>query len=51
MTVKVRCGGDVGLVKCGRGCAEVGAWVWLWASVEEQCWGQVMVGGGRYVRR
>ncbi len=24
---KGRC---VGWVKCGRGCARVGAWVWLW---------------------
>ena len=26
---KVRCSGGVGLVKCGRGCERVGAWVWL----------------------
>ena len=30
--VMVRCGGGVGLVKCGRGCAMGGAWVWLWAG-------------------
>ena len=27
---KVRCSGGVGLVKYGRGCEGVGAWVWLW---------------------
>ena len=30
--VIVRCSGGVGLVKYGRGCARVGAWVWLWAG-------------------
>ena len=30
--VMVRCGGGVGLVKCGRGCEGVGAWVWLRAG-------------------
>ena len=29
---QVRCGGGIGLVKYGSGCARVGAWVWLWAG-------------------
>ena len=28
----VRYSGGIGLVKCERGCARVGAWVWLRAS-------------------
>ncbi len=30
--VMVRYSGGIGLVKCERGCARVGAWVWLRAS-------------------
>ena len=30
--VMVCCGGGVGWVRCGRGCAKVGAWVWLRAG-------------------
>ena len=47
----VRCGGGIGLVKYGRGCARVGAWVWLWASDGALRWRCGVVDGGRYVRR
>ena len=49
--VMVRCGGDVGLVKCGRGCARGGAWVWLEAGDGALRWRCGVVDGGRYVRR
>ena len=30
--VIVRCGGGVGWIRCGRGCARVGTWVWIRAG-------------------
>ena len=48
----VRYGGGVGWVKCGRGCAKVGAWVWLRAGDGALRWGRrhvqtcIMVRGG-----
>ena len=40
-----------GALPWGRRCARVGAWVWLWASVEGQWWRRRVVDGGRYVRK
>ena len=37
--VMVRYSGGIGLVKCERGCARVGAWVWLRASDGALPWG------------
>lgn len=41
----------MGLVKCGRGCARVGAWVWLRAGDGALRGRRGVVDGGRYVRR
>ena len=49
--VMVCCGGGIGLVKYGRGCARGGAWVWLWAGDGVLRWRCREVGCGRYVRR
>ena len=48
---KVRCGGGVGWVMCGRWCARDGAWVWLRAGDGALQGRRRVVDGGRYVRR
>ena len=47
----VRCSVGVGLVKYGRGCEGVGAWVWLRAGDGALRWRCEVVDGGQYVRR